>query len=83
MLFLVVIPQLVVVCITLLVRGGLRGGVSIALVISVTSVAYAELQLEMTYFVVVFSIVVQGLTMGKLSDSLYKIVQKKVEEKEV
>ncbi len=73
-------PRLSRGSITLLVWGGLRGGVSIALVISVTSGAYAELLLEMTYFVVVFSIVVQGLTVGKLSGSLYKRVNKKLEE---
>jgi len=75
-------PRLSRGSITLLVWGGLRGGVSIALVISVTSGAYAELLLEMTYFVVVFSIVVQGLTVGKLSGSLYKRVNKKLEEVE-
>jgi CPA1 family monovalent cation:H+ antiporter len=51
----------------MLVWGGLRGGVSIALVISVTNGVYKELLLEMTYFVVVFSIVVQGLSVGKVS----------------
>jgi len=53
--------------ITMLVWGGLRGGVSIALAISVTDPQYKELFLEMTYFVVVFSIFVQGLTVGKVS----------------
>lgn len=53
--------------ITMLVWGGLRGGVSIALAISVTDPKYKELFLEMTYFVVVFSIFVQGLTVGKVS----------------
>lgn len=50
-----------------LVWGGLRGGVSIALVLSVTSPAYKDLLLEMTYFVVVFSILVQGLSIGKVA----------------
>jgi len=72
-------PRLSRGSITLLVWGGLRGGVSIALVISVTHGAYAELLLEMTYLVVVFSIVVQGLTVGKLSGSLLKIVNRKIE----
>lgn len=52
---------------TVLVWGGLRGGVSIALVLSVNSELYKDLLLEMTYFVVVFSILVQGLTIGKVS----------------
>lgn len=53
--------------ITILVWGGLRGGVSIALVLAIGDNAYKDLLLEMAYFVVVFSIVVQGLTIGKVS----------------
>lgn len=56
----------------MLVWGGLRGGVSIALAISVTNPVYKELILEMTYFVVVFSIFVQGLTIGKVSKRVLK-----------
>lgn len=52
---------------SILVWGGLRGGVSIALVLSVNSDIYKDLLLEMTYFVVVFSILIQGLTIGKVS----------------
>lgn len=46
--------------------GGLRGGISIALALSLTQVMERELFLVITYIVVVFSIVVQGLTVGKL-----------------
>jgi CPA1 family monovalent cation:H+ antiporter len=60
-------PRLSRGSLTMLVWGGLRGGVSIALVLSVTHGAYKELLLEMTYFVVVFSIFVQGLTVDKVS----------------
>ncbi len=56
---------------TLLVWGGLRGGVSIALVLMIGEGEYREVLLEMTYFVVVFSIIVQGLTMGKLAKKVY------------
>ena len=66
-------PRLSRGSLTMLVWGGLRGGISIALVLSVNSPAYKELLLEMTYFVVVFSIVVQGLTVGKVSA---KVLQK-------
>lgn len=57
--------------IPLLVWGGLRGGVSIALVLVVKDVVYREILLEMTYFVVVFSILIQGLTVGKLAKKVY------------
>ncbi|WP_026135546.1 cation:proton antiporter [Nafulsella turpanensis] len=52
---------------TMLVWGGLRGGVSIALVLSMDNGVYKDLLLEITYFVVVFSIVVQGLSVGKVA----------------
>lgn len=50
-----------------LVWGGLRGGVSIALVLSMDPGPTKDLLLEITYFVVVFSIICQGLTVGKLA----------------
>ncbi|MEL7118845.1 MAG: sodium:proton antiporter [Bacteroidota bacterium] len=43
--------------------GGLRGGISIALALSLTADMPRELILTMTYIVVIFSIIVQGLTM--------------------
>ena len=46
--------------------GGLRGGISIALALGLTEEMFRDLFLVMTYIVVVFSIVVQGLTVGKL-----------------
>jgi len=60
-------PRLTRGSMTMLVWGGLRGGVSIALVLSMPNSEYKELLLEMTYFVVVFSIVVQGLSIGRLA----------------
>lgn len=51
-----------------LVWGGLRGGVSIALVLSMSTGLYKNLLLEVTYFVVIFSIVVQGLSIGKVAN---------------
>lgn len=46
--------------------GGLRGGISIALALGLTAEMHRDLFLVITYIVVVFSIVVQGLTVGKL-----------------
>jgi len=46
--------------------GGLRGGISIALALGLTEVMHRELFLVITYVVVVFSILVQGLTVEKL-----------------
>ena len=51
----------------LMVWGGLRGGISIALALSLPAGAARDLILTMTYGVVVFSILVQGLTVGKLA----------------
>ena len=47
--------------------GGLRGGISIALALSIPEEMNRELFLTVTYVVVVFSIIVQGLTIGKLA----------------
>lgn len=47
--------------------GGLRGGISIALALSLPASPERELLLAMTYVVVVFSILVQGLTVGRLA----------------
>lgn len=46
--------------------GGLRGGISIALALSLTQSMERDLFLVITYVVVVFSILIQGLTVGKL-----------------
>ncbi|WP_299885326.1 sodium:proton antiporter [uncultured Lacinutrix sp.] len=46
--------------------GGLRGGISIALALGLTDAMNRDLFLVITYIVVVFSILVQGLTVGKL-----------------
>lgn len=46
--------------------GGLRGGISIALALSLTQTMYRDLFLVITYIVVVFSIIIQGLSVGSL-----------------
>jgi CPA1 family monovalent cation:H+ antiporter len=52
--------------------GGLRGGISIALALSLTVEMHRDLFLVMTYIIVVFSIIGQGLTVGKLIKKLAK-----------
>jgi len=54
--------------VTILVWGGLRGGVSVALALSIDSHLHKDLLLSITYYVVLFSILVQGLTIGKLTN---------------
>jgi CPA1 family monovalent cation:H+ antiporter len=46
--------------------GGLRGGVSVALALSLPPGSMRETLLALTYGVVVFSILVQGLTIGRV-----------------
>jgi CPA1 family monovalent cation:H+ antiporter len=51
----------------LLTWGGLRGGISVALALSIPAGPERSLVLSLTYCVVVFSILVQGLTVGRLA----------------
>lgn len=53
--------------IKILVWGGLRGGVSIALALSIENGPLKETIVAITYIVVVFSIIVQGLSIGKMA----------------
>ena len=52
--------------VSILTWAGLRGGISVALALSLPSGEMRDLLLTVTYVVVVFSIVVQGLTLGPL-----------------
>ena len=52
--------------ITILTWGGLRGGISVALALSIPQGSERDPLLVITYFVVVFSILVQGLTIKKV-----------------
>ena len=53
-----------------LVWGGLRGGISVALALSLPSGTERDIFRARTYVVVVFSILVQGLTIGRLARRL-------------
>ena len=57
---------------TIMTWGGLRGGISIALALSLTDVMDKDLFVMITYVVVLFSIIVQGLSIGKVVDYLVK-----------
>ena len=53
----------------MLTWGGVRGGISVALALSLPDNEYKPLILTATYAVVVFSIIVQGLTIKKVVES--------------
>lgn len=56
--------------IRILTWGGLRGGVSVALALSLPAGPEREVIVAITYSVVVFSILVQGLTVGRVVRSI-------------
>ena len=51
--------------------GGLRGGISVALALSLPIEMYRDEMVSITYIVVIFSIIVQGLSIGKLAKKIY------------
>ncbi len=51
----------------ILVWGGLRGGLSVAMALALPADAFRDGFLTITYTIVVFSILVQGLTIGRLA----------------
>lgn len=50
----------------ILTWGGLRGGISVAMALSLPASTYRDAIVAMTYIVVVFSILIQGLTIERL-----------------
>ncbi len=57
--------------VSILTWGGLRGGISVALALSLPSMPVRDEIIAITYIIVIFSIIVQGLTLGKLVDRIY------------
>lgn len=53
----------------ILTWGGLRGGISVAMALSLPPSSFRDVIITMTYIVVVFSILVQGLTIGRFIPS--------------
>ncbi|HPL67884.1 MAG TPA: sodium:proton antiporter [Smithellaceae bacterium] len=62
----------------ILTWGGLRGGISVALALSIPAVAERTTIITITYIIVVFSIVIQGMTLGRLADRIYPEIQGEV-----
>lgn len=54
----------------ILTWGGLRGGLSVALALSLPVNIFSEVFVSVTYIIVLFSIIVQGLTIGKFAKKL-------------
>jgi monovalent cation:H+ antiporter, CPA1 family len=52
----------------ILTWAGLRGGISVAMALSLPASEYKELILSSSYFIVLFSVIVQGLTLTKVVD---------------
>lgn len=52
--------------------GGLRGGISVALVLQLPGGPERDILLALTYAIVIFSILVQGLSIGKVAENLPK-----------
>jgi CPA1 family monovalent cation:H+ antiporter len=55
---------------SILTWGGLRGGISVALALSLPRTEFYDFFVTITYIIVLFSIIVQGLTIGKVVKKL-------------
>lgn len=59
--------------IPILTWGALRGGISVALALTVPKYMYGEMFVSITYVVVLFSIIIQGLTIGRFASKLAEV----------
>ena len=59
--------------VAILTWGGLRGGLSVALALSLSPGQHRDEFVLITYIIVVFSILVQGLTIGRVAKRLQKV----------
>ncbi|MDD3815104.1 MAG: sodium:proton antiporter, partial [Desulfocapsaceae bacterium] len=59
----------------ILTWGGLRGGISVALALSIPAAPERSIIITITYIIVVFSIIMQGMTLGKLVKQIYPDVE--------
>ncbi|MDA8414626.1 MAG: sodium:proton antiporter [Desulfobacteraceae bacterium] len=57
--------------ISILTWGGLRGGISVALALSIPAAPERATIVTITYIIVVFSIVIQGMSLGRLVERIY------------
>ena len=55
----------------ILTWGGLRGGISVALALSLPNLPRRDEIIATTYLIVIFSIIVQGLSLGRLIKQIY------------
>ncbi|MCG6940040.1 MAG: sodium:proton antiporter [Thiohalocapsa sp.] len=69
--------------VTILTWGGLRGGISVALALSLPTGENRDLLVTVTYCVVVFSILVQGLTLGPVVRAVAKRADIEMERTEL
>ena len=67
----------------LMTWGGLRGGISVALALSLPKGMEREVILAVTYALVIFSIVVQGLTLGSLVKQVQREALRDLDRKSV
>ncbi|AYL95896.1 cation:proton antiporter [Mucilaginibacter celer] len=61
--------------INIMTWAGLRGAISIALALSLPNTPYRHLILSGSYFIVIFSVIVQGLTLNAMINSASKKIQ--------